>query len=370
METYNNQGKKPYSVERFATHPEVIKTRSLINEGLEHFVHDLHEQVHPGIDQGIVFETQTSDNITPIRNSRIFQVGGAIANAAIGESGDLSTYHEVAGSTIPLRGTALETQIYRSKKRNSPSPTALVAASALNPEQRVLGFPIKSSPEHIIGMAQIAISRDTALSIAAIESSRANSYKQLGLSKARILWQDYNQIIGEQVNKLHDLHEEYDASAPYFEALELATPKVAPNSIALTYDLANSTERAMAMKDGSFAHFLNSWKRNVEKIIDYHDLTDKTELIGDLGDGYSVIFWLDEKTNIYDDESLEAFRDLVVDPFNRNIHAMSSELAEKYTSELGPLTFESAETPTFSQINTPTDLSARGLWENARKLKK
>lgn len=365
MDSFEGIRRPSYSTERFTRDPEVIATRAIIDEGIEQFVHDLHEQISPGIDQAILFETRSTGPITPFRNPRLHEVGGAVAGAHIATDSDFTTYSEVLGSTIPLRGTALEAQLSRAKRAGG-TMNGLTASSALNHGHTVLGFPVENEERHIIGMAQVAISRETARSLADHPPHHAG---YTGIARAHAVWQNYKESIAEQVSELHTLHKQLRHSEPYFESLELATPKVAPNSIALTFDLVNSTERALAQNDGAFTHFLNTWKRNVGRIMEFHELSKTTELIGDLGDGFSVIFWLGKDIDIYDEQAVEAYRDLVIKPFTKNVQAMSTELAAEYSSDLGPLTFNTAETETFSYIHSPTDISARGLWLNARKLK-
>lgn len=365
MNSFEGIRRPSYSTERFIHDPEVIATRAMIDDGITQFVHDLQKHISPAINQAILFEALPTGPITPLRNPRLHEVGGAIAGAAIDNDAELATYNEVIGSTIPLRGTALETQLSRVKK-GTKTTSGLSAASALNANHIVLGFPVDTTEGKTIGMAQVATSREVAQELGQRSPRYAN---YTSLARARALWQDYKEPIGEQITELHTLHKQLRHDEPYFESLELATPKVAPNSIALTFDLVNSTERALAQHDGAFTHFLNTWKRNVSKIIEFHELTKTTELIGDLGDGYSVIFWLGRDVDVYDEQEVEAFRDLVVVPFTKTVQAMSEELAAAYSSDLGPLTFNTSETETFSYVHSPTDISARGLWMNARKLK-
>ncbi len=348
---------------RFAKESNVLKHRHTIDETLADFLQTAHNTFGPEINQAMVFDIDAMrPAVTDLHSPRLTRVAGVIASAAIempeSDTTNFDTFKAIDNSYFLLQGTRLGRQIQDLRDgRRKP----LTGISGIDRRQEVIGLAIDRPSKTTQRLAQVAVTWHTP---SFFNRSRIET-------ELRGQWEAYSPAIEEEMNSLRYLYAASGLSRSYLEALELNTPKSSPNSIAVSFDLIDSTSRALDIHDGTFNQFMQQWKDEVQRIVAAtKERTGYTmDLIGDEGDGHAIIFWLNDTINPHDALAVDEVNRTIVTPFRHQVKQMSEALASLYEKDLGPLRFNAAVTPSFVRINSTSDISSRGLWENSLALK-
>lgn len=355
---FENIPQRPSIRGRFREKEDVQFSFNRLDSGLSDFTHEVGEVFGDVSLHQSVLWVPDRNKVTPIHVPSHIDGGlaGAVLHADlrtdIDDDRDFQTLNAIKGTIIPLRGTTLG---YQLKQARSQRQIPQGAVSSVNPEQYMVSMPVRID-KTVAGMVQFAL-RNTPGDISNFQAGKISQ-----------LWRgSYEPIFQTELAKIHSTHRDLNSPNLLIDDLELNSTTIAANSISLTLDLEHSTQRALEHDNGAFNSFLLRWKHEVARLITYHDLDNKSEVLGNVGDGLSVAFWMPSEVDFYNDDEIETFQDMVALPFTQGLLAMSKELGAQYP-ELGPLHFKSALGKSFIRVNGPNDLWSTDLWHLSQEM--